>query len=378
MHNINMDENEVLREALSGLKEDVPPMPEGLHAAWMQKVEDDKMEKTLNRKAITRFLSVAAALVFVVGGTLLTRDELTEHRDATATVYTRGAGSPNESYVTEESYDFEYDYGVAAGGSYTYTASTTSGASNGMVMMARSAPEEPAAPAQETGVTEKKIIRTARLTIYTQDFDASLTNLRALCEADGGWIESSSESTNSRTGLRNATLTLRIPQTALDGYLSGAEQLGRITARSETAQDVTAQYQDTQTRLATQLALMERLQALITESADLSDLLALEAQIAETQYQIDSLTTSLASTDRQVSYSTVTVSLYEETAPALTDTTVSLGERISAALRTGLDAFIGFAQDMLVFLVAALPFIGVVAVVVIAVVIVRKIRRNRK
>ena len=74
MHNI--DENEVLRDALSGLNEDVPPMPEGLHAAWMQKVEDDQMEKKTTRKSITRFLSVAAAMVFVVGGTLLTKDTL--------------------------------------------------------------------------------------------------------------------------------------------------------------------------------------------------------------------------------------------------------------------------------------------------------------
>ena len=74
MHNI--DENEVLRDALSGLNEDVPPMPEGLHAAWMQKVEDDQMEKKTTRKSITRFLSIAAAMVFVVGGTLLTKDTL--------------------------------------------------------------------------------------------------------------------------------------------------------------------------------------------------------------------------------------------------------------------------------------------------------------
>jgi hypothetical protein len=73
MHN-HIDENEVLRDALSGLNEDVPPMPEELHAAWMQKVEEDRMEdkrieRTRSRKAITRFLSIAAAMVFV-GATL--------------------------------------------------------------------------------------------------------------------------------------------------------------------------------------------------------------------------------------------------------------------------------------------------------------------
>lgn len=374
----NFDENEVLRDVLYGLNEEVPPMPEELHAAWMQKVEDDQVEKTLNRKAFTRFLSIAAALVFVVGGTLLTRDSmedsarlskeyqaLVEENDSLAI----RAMTANEFKADLGSYDALNGAVPAAGATMMLTRSA----------MPEAAEEEAVAfdsdiPAAE----EKKIIRTARLTIYTQTFDTSLENLRALCEADGGWIESSSESTNSRTSLRTANLTLRLPQEALDGYLAGADQLGRITSRSETATDVTASYQDTQTRLATQVALMDRLQALITESGDLSDLLALEAQIADTQYQIDALTTSLNRTDRQAAYSTVTVSLYEETAPAITDTTVSLSERISAALHMGWDAFTDFCQDMLVFVIAALPFIAIVVVLVIALAIIRKVRRNKK
>ena len=74
----------------------------------------------------------------------------------------------------------------------------------------------------------------------------------------------------------------------------------------------------------------------------------------------------------------MTVSLYEETAPAITDTTVSLGERISAALHMGWDAFTDFCQDMLVFVTAALPFIAIVVVLVIALAIIRKVRRNKK
>ena len=374
----NFDENEVLRDVLSGLNEEVPPMPEELHAAWMQKVEDGQVEKTLNRKAFTRFLSIAAALVFVVGGTLLTRDDVDNaiqaQRSYDALVQENGemairAMTANEFKADLGSYDALNGAVPAAGATMMLTRSA----------MPEAAEEEAVAfdsdvPAAE----EKKIIRTARLTIYTQTFDTSLENLRALCEADGGWIESSSESTNSRTSLRTANLTLRLPQEALDGYLAGADQLGRITSRSETATDVTASYQDTQTRLATQVALMDRLQALITESGDLSDLLALEAQIADTQYQIDALTTSLNRTDRQAAYSTVTVSLYEETAPAITDTTVSLSERISAALRMGWEAFTDFCQDMLVFVIAALPFIAIVVVLVIALAIIRKVRRNKK
>ena len=368
MHNI--DENEVLRDALSGQNEEVPPMPEGLHAAWMQKVEDTTMEKTRTMKTVTRWLSVAAAVVFVVGGTLLTRDDLASGMSAGQnesgnykTVTLRAARSVSDDYVyssyaTAEAAEDSYDADYAANGGT-------------MLTMARgaAAPEEAAAPA------EKKIIRTASMTIVTQDFDHAVSALSASCEGQGGWIEHSSQSTNSRTGLRTAYLTLRVPQAQLDPYLSGTEGLGRITSRSESAEDVTASYQDTQTRLNTQLALMDRLQALITESGDLSDLLALENQIADTQYQIDSLQTSLNRTDRQVSYSTVSITVQEEKLAELTDTTVSFGERIVSAVQTGWEAFTGFLGDMVVFLVAALPFIGIVLVLVVIVHIIRKRRK---
>lgn len=398
MHNLNIDENEVLRNALSGLNEDVPPMPEGLHTAWMQKVEEDQMEKKTNRRSIVRFLSVAAAMVFVVGGTLLTRDDL-RRRTTLEAAYSQLVAE-NDKQVLDASYADEYklslasyqdtddlpDWGgimaapkTAAGAAtvsnvtFTSRAVPQDAAVNGAIVTEESAIAEP-----EAGMTDKKIIRTASLTIQTQTYETSLTNLRALCEADGGWVESSTESVSSTTGLRTARLTLRVPQTGLDGYLAGAEQLGRITSRSESATDVTASYQDTQTRLDTQLALMTRLQALITESADLSDLLALESQIADTQYMIDSLQSSLNTTDRQVTYSTVSVTLREEKAPALTDTSVSLGDRLAAAVRMGCGGIVTFAQDALVFILAALPYLAVVAVIIGGVVIIRKLRRRNK
>ena len=363
MHNI--DENEVLRDALSGLNEDVPPMPEGLHATWMQKVEDDQMEKKTTRKSITRFLSIAAAMVFVVGGTLLTKDTLSS--DA---LNMKSAPQENGSsialYGSRAYANDSYDYAVEEAAEAEFTMDT------GMVMMAKGVTTtSTAVPAQ----TDKKIIRTASLTIATQTFEDSLNALKSACENQGGWIESSSENVNSYTGLRTAYLTLRVPQDSLDAYLAGADGLGRITNRSESAQDVTASYQDTRTRLDTQIALMGRLQALITESGDLSDLLALESQIADTQYQIDTLQSSLNRTDRQVTYSTVDVTLKEEKVAELTDTRVSFGERLASAVTVGVEAFVTFLQDMAVFLVAALPFIAIVAVLAI---VIRIIKRRKK
>lgn len=365
-----IDKNEVLRDALSGLNEEVPPMPENLHAAWMQKVEDTQMEKTRTMKTVTRWLSVAAAVVFVIGGTLLSRDSLSSAmlRESTSAAY-QAMVEENGNLKIAAAKAAEYSSAL-----YDLAEEEAAMDTGAMLTMARGV-DTTATAAEAPAATEKKIIRTAGMTIKTQRYDEAITTLEDACLDQGGWIENTNESTNSYSGLRTAYLTLRVPQNALDSFLEGADSLGRVTSRNESAQDVTASYQDTQTRLNTQLALMARLQALITESADLSDLLALESQIADTQYQIDSLQTSLNRTDRQVSYSTVSITLQEEKAPELTDTSVSFGDRLLSAIKTGFNALESFLGDMVVFLVAALPFIAIVIVVVIAV---KLIKRRKK
>lgn len=223
------------------------------------------------------------------------------------------------------------------------------------------------------------LIRMASLTIGTQRYGESLTALHGLCEAAGGWVAYTSEDTMSN-GLRICYMTLRIPAEQLDSFLAGTGDLGRVTHRSETAEDVTESYADTRSRLETQQALMARLQALVTDAATLSDLLELEAQIADTQYQIDRLQSSLNTTERRVNDATVDITLREENPAAdITDVEKTLGERLVSAIRAGGAALLRLMENAVVFLAAALPFIAIVAVVWLLVAIIRKrIRKGGK
>lgn len=354
---MNTHDIDTLDQELRSLQEDVPPMPGDFHAGWMTKVEEEAMQKNNRRNSWTRALSVAAALVFVIGGTLLTRDDFAPGQSAGQEYgYTSSYGSTNGYSLRSTANSVAYD-SVAYEESYD----------GGTVMMAKAAGTD----AAEEIAAEKKIIRTASLSITTQTYEESLASLKQLCEEKGGWISYIYE--NADSDRRTASLTMRVPSAELDAFLTGAGNTGRITWRSESADDVTDSYYDTKARLETQQALMARLQALITDAADLSDLLALESQIADTQYQIDRLQASLNSTDRQVDYATVDVTLREEIpSDSLTDVEKTLGQRIADAIQTGWEAFTDFLSDMAVFLAAALPFIAVVAVVVIVVKIIRR------
>lgn len=361
------DQNEVLRQALSRLNAEVPDVPEDFHAGWMKQVEDDmeqkRNQKTQLRRRVTRWLSVAAAVVFVFGGTLLTRDKearvKTEQAAAPGEIGILPTAAANMVKTTRGSaYDAGYGMEYFDDNGMAYTMTEAIEESGDMDSLAA-----PATAPTSGESREKKVIRTAALIIVTQRYAEGLSTLRGLCEEAGGWVSASNESVSSSTGLHTAYLTLRIPSAALDSYLEGTSGAGRVTRREETAEDVSENYYDTKARLENQQALMARLQALVTDAATLSDLLDLETKIADTQYTIDQLQTSLNRTDRQVDYATVNVTLREERTPELTDGTVSLGARLLGALHTGWEAFTGFLQDVAVFLMAALPFLAVVAVI---------------
>lgn len=371
---------EALQLDLASLAEDVPPMPEDFHSSWTALVEEEAMEeKKPNhfRRQLTRFLSVAAAAVFVIGGTALTRDDLAPRRQTTYK-------SAQTEYASFNPVDTSSNDSLswASGSTRSSSASMNSMAMNSMAMasydnvveeMAEMAYDAAEAPAEEAAAPAK-IIRTASLTIATRDYETSLNQLKDSCKAMGGWISYASENTSS--GLRRASLTLRIPSAKLDEYLSQTGEAGRVTSRNETSNDVTDSYYDTKTRLATQQALLERLQSLITNAASLTEVLELENQIASTQYQIDRLSGSLISTDKKVDYATVDITLREEkAADVVVQTDLSLGQRLMSALETGWTTFASFCEDMVVFVVAALPFI---ALVVVAIVVIRVLVKRRK
>ena len=362
-------EAELLRGDLDALAQEELPLPEGFHQGWMQLVEQeaDNMRKTSEapkeqRRHFTRFLSLAAAAAFLVGGTLLTRDQLQ---------------LTTPSVRTQETSDEEYSGGTGYTNGYSatdtlYMSENTraSDVENYSLSAANGGVEETA---------ESKIIRTVSLSLGSGTFTQDLETLQGLCKEAGGWISYISVSGDEAQASRRASLTLRVPEEKLDAFLQGAGELGRVISQTETAQDVTASYQDIAARLATQQAKMERLQALMSETATLSELLELESAIADTQYTLDSLQSQLNQTDDQVAYATVDVSLREESsADAVTTRELSLGERLLAGLKTGWDTFWSFCKDMLVFLSAALPYLAVLAVIVIPVrIILRKKRHER-
>ena len=245
--------------------------------------------------------------------------------------------------------------------------------------------ESAALSAGETGSKlpeNVKLIYTANIDMESTEFDASVSGLKQMVSALGGYFQSSD--LNNYGTYRYAYYTIRVPAENFDAFCENVGQLCQINNISRSAEDVSEYYYDTEARLTTQQTKLERLQKLLAEAELMEDIIQLESAISETELAIENLTGTLRHYDSLVGYSTVNLSLSEvykltETEPAA----IGFGAKLASAFRTGSTRFVNGLENAALSIargwIGWVIFLIVVAVIVIAVLrIVKRARRGNK
>ena len=172
--------------------------------------------------------------------------------------------------------------------------------------------------AQESGILAaqlpqdgRKLIMNAELAVEALDFDKTLAALRVAADAAGGYLSSTYLEGGADSGARYAHCEFRIPVEQYDTFLTAADAAGNVTQKSESVQDVTAQYVDVEARLASLETQRESLNAMLAQAQDIKTLLAVQSELADVQYQIESYTAKKRAYDDQIAYSTVQVTVHE-------------------------------------------------------------------
>lgn len=369
----DMESNSALEQALCRLYQSEEP-PAGFETGWRAAVrrEESRMkivERSAGRPLWRAIVPACAALVLVVGslwaGTLDLEGSAPSEKSAAT-----GAGYADSASTTSYSAPNAMMARSADTAVYDLYVAEESGASTGGTSAADAGTEASAG---------QKLVRTASLTLRTTAFEADLESVQALLDSLGGYVENLYQYGDVASGdTRTASLSVRVPSENLDAFLSGVEGVGRVTDRSESVTDMTVQYTDNQARLDTLYAKMERLNQLMAQAQEVSDLIELESAIADTQYEIERYETSQRSIDRRVDMSAVSVTLLEDTpAQSATAEDVGLGERLGAALNASLRWLGGFLRNMLVFVTMILPVAVPVAAIAAAAWLIVRRRRSR-
>ena len=330
--------------------------------------QKQKKAARMGRKWWKAALPAAAALVLVAGSCWVGAQQ-PEYGASD-----RSFSAQPRLYTSASDYDGGYQNEAAA---YDLVGSSDeSGYAKKSVSMASGSSADTSA-LEPTAETSRKLIRTASLTIRTAQYDADLEALTQLISSVGGYIESTYQSGDLESGsARSNSMTLRIPSDKLDEFLNGLDSVGRVVDRSESSTDMTVQTTDTSLRISLG-AKIERLNELLEKAETVEDLISIESAIADTQYSIDSYETRQRTIDRQVDMSEVDIYLREDS-PVEVTSEMSLGERISRAFQNSVEDFGQFLRNMLVFIVMALPALGLMAIVTAAVLLICRAKKKGK
>jgi hypothetical protein len=232
----------------------------------------------------------------------------------------------------------------------------------------QAAPTQAASPADakaaqisQPGV-ERKLIRTASLSMTVPTGDATIADAvfdaRAIVSGAGGYTGD-----QDVEGTR-ATMTLHVPSDQLDRVVDELTKIGKVVSSTQTADDVTEQLVDVDSRVKTQRASLDRVRALLAKAVDIDEIVRIEAEVTRREADLESLLKRRETLSGQVAVSTVTLTFRQSgdvAAPPVRE-----DEGLGAAFKDGWSAFTGFVGSVAEALARMLPFLvvlGIAAVV---------------
>jgi len=220
--------------------------------------------------------------------------------------------------------------------------------------------------------TEPDVITTGYLSLTVDTPSESATTIENLVVSAGGRIASRSDYTPVDYGTPSSYLEARIPVDVLEPTLTQIKALGTLQEISVNSYDVSLQKVDLDARITVLEAARERLTQLLATAESTSDLISIETALADRQAELDSLQSQRDYLSDQTLFATINFSL---TTPEGAITTEPDG--FLDGLIRGLESIVAFALGTLVWMGILLPWLGIVAVVIAIVMVIRVVRRRK-
>jgi len=215
------------------------------------------------------------------------------------------------------------------------------------------------------------LARRAQLSLKVKSIARAAAAVRAASAAAGGLVVT--ESIGSGGGPRPVEgdklaaetygeITVSVPAQRLDTFLDDVSRLGTLLSRQSSSEDVKQQYVDTESRLRTMRASVDRVRALMARATTISQIVALESELSRREADLESLESQLAALKDSIARSPVQVSLTTDPATVAPADTGFL-----AGLKRGWSAFTASLTVLVTGIGALLPFAVVAALVAVPV-----------
>jgi len=157
---------------------------------------------------------------------------------------------------------------------------------------------------------DKKIIKTANVTLELKDYNAYNSGIRAKVKSFGAYIaqEQQDETYNQITN----EITVKVPVEKFDDLVNslGGEGI-KVVQKNISSQDVTGEVIDTKARLEAKKQVRDRYLDLLKQAKTMKDILDVQEQVNTIQEDIESATGRVDYLVHSAAYSTVNIKYYQ-------------------------------------------------------------------
>lgn len=239
-------------------------------------------------------------------------------------------------------------------------------------------------------LVEEKLVYRCQLDIETKNYAEDKENLMKLISEYEGIIQNSNEydsddywysSDHVKTrGTKTLNLQVRIPSEKYKEFIGTVGTIGKVKRNSQQVDNISYDYYNTQADIE-QLKIQEqRLLEMMEQAYTIEDMITVEDRLSEVQNELSKLQTKLVGLDTDVAYSYVDIELEEVFEYSATEVEKpGFFKRLGKEIVDGFKAMIQIFEDIILFIVGAVPRLIPFAVFgFIVYKIVKVYRRNHK
>lgn len=218
----------------------------------------------------------------------------------------------------------------------------------------------PPAPGESVSGDGSQVIRQASLNVKVEDFVIAERKVLPFVDAAGGYIESSSVSLDAKA--KYGWWRIRVPQSKLTDTIAKLEELGELTYKEMSSEDVSGVVIDLVARISNLRRQELRLGELLSEARTLDEILRVENELNRIRYQIEAAEGQLKWYRERVALATIHLHLSEPAAEVEpVGTGIDLLDRLIKAFVNSWRGIFRFLESFAIFLASLAPVILVVA-----------------
>lgn len=224
--------------------------------------------------------------------------------------------------------------------------------------------------AANLAANQESLARRATVALQVKNIGQAVAKVRATTATAQGIVLSENIGTVNNdvplaesarvTATTYGEITISVPSTELDRVIAELGSVGTVIRSTSSSENVGGKIVDTASRLDTMRVSVERVRAFLNDAKDLSQIVAMEAELTRRQSDVEALEAQLASLKGSVARSPIQISLTTQPG-VIVEQPDDAGFLVG--LKGGWDAFTGSATVLLTIVGAMLPFLALLALV---------------